>query len=93
QTPEGDFYTSNAVGRAAANFLTEKSTNLLSSLTPTEKRVLQFLAQGLTSKEIADHLSISARTVQAHRRNMTEKLNLRGANRLMEFAVRNAEKI
>ncbi|MFK7842749.1 MAG: LuxR C-terminal-related transcriptional regulator [Sphingorhabdus sp.] len=49
--------------------------------------------KNISSKEIADHLSISARTVQAHRRNMTEKLNLRGANRLMEFAVRNAEKI
>lgn len=90
---EGDFYTSGSVGRATLNLLAEQSTEKLDELTSTERRVLKLLAQGLTSKEIGEHFCISVRTVQAHRRNMMDKLDLRGPNRLMEFAVRNVEKI
>lgn len=85
------FYQSKSVGRTTLNPLIEQSDEKFENLTASERRVLKLLAQGLTSKEISEHLDISIRTVQAHRRNMTEKLDLRGPNRLMEYAVRNSK--
>jgi len=92
-TSADDFYVSKSVGQVVPNFLNEKPEKKLEQLTPTEGRVLELLAQGLTSRDIAGHLEVSIRTVQAHRRNMTDKLDLRGPNRLMEFAVRNVQKV
>lgn len=82
------FYRSGSVGKATINALETEATEKLSNLTPTERKIFNLLAHGLTSKEIGSTLSISARTVQTHRRNMTEKLDLHGPNRLLEFAVR-----
>jgi DNA-binding NarL/FixJ family response regulator len=59
----------------------------LETLTPTERDVLRRVAQGQTSREIAELLFISPRTVEHHRANIAEKLNLRGANALMRFAI------
>ena len=56
-------------------------------LTPTEKRVLRLLTDGLASKEIADQLSIHHRTVENHRTNICRKLKLEGANALARFAL------
>jgi DNA-binding NarL/FixJ family response regulator len=62
-------------------------TNSLSRLSPTERRILRMIAENRTSKEIADDLNISFRTVQNHRSNMCDKLKLEGYNRLLQFAL------
>jgi DNA-binding NarL/FixJ family response regulator len=59
----------------------------ISVLTPTEKRVLRLIADGLSSKEIGDQLSIHYRTVENHRTNMCRKLNIEGANALARFSL------
>lgn len=59
----------------------------LAALTPTERDVLARVAQGQTSREIGERMFISHRTVEHHRANIAEKLNLRGANALMRFAI------
>jgi DNA-binding NarL/FixJ family response regulator len=59
----------------------------LEALTPTEREVLARVAQGQTSREIGELMFISPRTVEHHRANIAEKLNLRGANALMRFAI------
>ena len=59
----------------------------ISALTPTEKKVLRLIADGLSSKEIGDELSIHYRTVENHRTNMCRKLNIEGANALARFAL------
>lgn len=59
----------------------------VSVLTPTEKKVLRLIADGLSSKEIGDQLSIHYRTVENHRTNMCRKLNIEGANALARFAL------
>lgn len=59
----------------------------ISVLTPTEKKVLRLIADGLSSKEIGDQLSIHYRTVENHRTNMCRKLNIEGANALARFAL------
>lgn len=56
-------------------------------LTPTEKRVLRLIAEGLSSKEIGDKLDIHFRTIENHRTNMCRKLEIEGANALMRFAL------
>jgi DNA-binding CsgD family transcriptional regulator len=56
-------------------------------LTPSEKKILRLIADGLSSKEIGDSLSIHYRTVENHRTNMCRKLNIEGANALARFAL------
>ncbi|OLC46389.1 MAG: hypothetical protein AUH43_14165 [Acidobacteria bacterium 13_1_40CM_65_14] len=59
----------------------------LSSLTEAERRVLKLVAAYKSSKEIADELFISVRTVDRHRANIATKLDLRGSHALLQFAL------
>jgi DNA-binding NarL/FixJ family response regulator len=59
----------------------------LRQLTPTEYRILKFLAEYRTNKEIAEELSVSPRTIETHRARICQKLNLSGSHALMKFAV------
>lgn len=56
-------------------------------LTTTERRVLKLIAENKTSKEIADELFVSHRTIETHRANISRKLDLRGSLALVKFAV------
>ncbi|MBK6878134.1 MAG: response regulator transcription factor [Ignavibacteria bacterium] len=66
-----------------------KSNPMLDSLTPTEKKILRFISQNKTSKEIADVLFLSHRTIENHRTNISNKLNLKGSHSLIKFAIEN----
>ena len=57
-------------------------------LTPTERQVLHALAGNRTSRQIADEMFISFRTVQKHRSNIVRKLHLDGRNALLSLALR-----
>ncbi len=59
----------------------------IKQLTAAERRVLNRIAQGKTSREIAAEYGISPRTVDSHRTHICEKLNFRGRNRLLHFAL------
>jgi DNA-binding NarL/FixJ family response regulator len=59
----------------------------LASLTPTERRVLRMIADYKTSRQIADELFVSPKTVQAHRANICLKLDVHGSHALMRFAL------
>jgi DNA-binding NarL/FixJ family response regulator len=61
----------------------------LSSLTQTERTVLRLVADNISNKDIADKLFISVRTVETHRNNICQKLNLQGTNALLRFALEN----
>jgi DNA-binding NarL/FixJ family response regulator len=56
-------------------------------LTPTERKVLGLIGEFKSTKEIADILCVSPRTVDHHRANISTKLDLRGAHALTRFAV------
>lgn len=58
----------------------------LDHLTPAERRILKLIAEDRTSKEIADLLGLSARTVENHRANICAKLDLHGTHCLLRFA-------
>jgi DNA-binding NarL/FixJ family response regulator len=61
----------------------------IETLTQAELRILRLIASDKTSKEIADELGLSPRTVENHRTNMSSKLGLRGAHSLVKFAFEN----
>jgi DNA-binding NarL/FixJ family response regulator len=58
----------------------------IEDLTSAERRILKLIAEDRTSKEIADHLRISVKTVDNHRQNICHKLNLHGSHSLLKFA-------
>ncbi len=57
-------------------------------LGPREREVLQLLAEGRTSRQIAQCLDISVNTVDAHRRNIMHKLDMHSIAELTKYAVR-----
>jgi len=57
------------------------------ALSPREKEVLQLLAEGKISKEIASHLHLSVRTVDAHRQHIMDKLNIHSIAELTRYAI------
>ncbi|MBI3124068.1 MAG: response regulator transcription factor [Ignavibacteriales bacterium] len=63
----------------------------VNSLTCAERQIMKLLADWKTNNEIADILSNSIRTIENHRANISEKLNLRGVHSLIQFAIENHE--
>ena len=63
----------------------------LEDLTFAERRILKRIADNRTSKEIAAELRISPRTVESHRASIAKKLDLRGSNSLLQFALLNRD--
>lgn len=57
-------------------------------LTKREKEILQLIANGLSNQEIADQLYISLRTVETHRFNLTQKLDVKNAAGLVKEAIK-----
>jgi DNA-binding NarL/FixJ family response regulator len=76
--------------RSRAEFLARNRPGL-EDLTVAERRVLKRIADGKTTKEIAAEFFISPRTVDSHRAHICEKLELSGANKLLQFALQNRD--
>lgn len=85
---EGQTYISPAISNIILkhNKLKSAYKSSFEKLTPMEKKILYFIADGNTSQEIADKLFISIRTVENHRENICKKLELHGVNSLIKFA-------
>jgi DNA-binding NarL/FixJ family response regulator len=87
----GDSYISPALSgallrrNAACEALQEQKLGL-ATLTPTERQILKLIAEDRTSKEIAEVLGCSIRTVETHRQNISRKLELSGSHSLLRFA-------
>ncbi len=60
----------------------------VATLTPREKEILKFLAEGQSAKEIATHLNLSVKTVEAHKFNLMRKLDIHNKAQLIHYAVR-----
>lgn len=57
-------------------------------LTPREKEVLSLIAEELTNAEIAEKLFLSPRTIDTHRRNLLQKLNVKNTAGLVKYAIK-----
>jgi two-component system response regulator NreC len=64
-----------------------KSQQNDSGLSPREREVLQLIAEGYTNKQIAQILCISIKTVQSHRSNLMQKLDLHNQGELIKYAI------
>jgi DNA-binding NarL/FixJ family response regulator len=58
------------------------------ALTPREREVLQLMAEGYATKEVAHRLHVSVKTVETHRRQIMEKLDLHSVAELTKYAIR-----
>jgi len=92
----GEYYTSPALTsylirkRSGGSSAASSEQGLgLHSLSPTERRVLELIAEYKTSRDIAEELNTSPRTVETHRTNICQKLGLHGRHALMKFALEN----
>ncbi|MDP6388168.1 MAG: response regulator transcription factor [Candidatus Pacebacteria bacterium] len=95
---KGDYYMSHLL----SSHLISKKRNMeefeakipsIKSLTTTERRVLKLTAENKSCKEIAEEMCISPKTVENHRSNISNKLNLKGRNKLLQFAIENKSTI
>jgi DNA-binding NarL/FixJ family response regulator len=75
-----------------ASALKEEKTGLV-ALTATERRVLLLVAENKTNKEIGEQMFISPRTVETHRSNICQKLELQGSHKLLQFAIEHRSEI
>lgn len=92
--PAGDIVEAIAAVAAGGTFLSAAvSGRLFRSQTPRpvmslrESEILACLAKGRSSKQIAQELNLSVRTVESHRQNIKRKLNLDGQAELIKYAV------
>jgi len=66
-------------------------TPSVNDLTVAERRILKRIAEKKSTKEIASELNVSPRTVETHRANIGTKLELKGNNSLLQFAIENRD--
>lgn len=81
-------YISQSISGTILEELISPSEKEESALTEREKEILQLIAEGKTSKEIADILFLSSKTVDAHRKNIMDKLDLRTLPELTKHAIK-----
>ena len=87
----GETYLSPAVSKRVVDDYVSRTggaADPLDALTPRQREVLQLAAEGFSSKEIAQRLGVSYRTVEAHRAQLMERLGVHDLAGLVRFAVR-----
>lgn len=81
------YYGPTIVEKMPELLLSNDSEQGLDALTPREREILQLIAEGHTTKEIADKLGISARTADVHRTHIMQKLDVHNVAGLTRIAV------
>ncbi len=89
------FFTSKVAEMVLETFLKskprspEEGFSTREILTPREREIVQLLAEGKSTKEVAVALNLSVKTAETHRSNIMRKLNLHSISELVLYAVRN----
>ena len=87
----GDFFLSPAISRGAVEEYRRHAGETMEDshdrLTDREREVLQLIAEGYSSRQIADLLCIAEKTVRAHRANLMDKLNIHSTAGLTRYAI------
>ena len=87
----GDKYLSPAMSRHVVDAYLERVTDDRSAgprLSPRQRQVLQMIAEGRSTKEIATSLSLSVKTVETHRAQLMERLDIHDVAGLVRYAIR-----
>lgn len=85
---EGETYFSPRVSSKIARAITGGTDAVGAALTPRQTEVLRLVALGLSSKEIARDLDLSLKTVETHRAQLMERLDIRDVAGLVRYALR-----
>ena len=75
-------------GVVIRDYIQRMRKNEPSLLSPREKEILQLMAEGSTTKRIADQLKVSVKTVETHRQHIMEKLNIFSIAELTKYAIK-----
>lgn len=84
----GEVYVSPGMSRALVENMRNNGTTRTDHLTSREREVLQLVAEGKTSKEIASMLDVSVKTAETHRANIMNKLDIHDTAGLVRYAIR-----
>jgi DNA-binding NarL/FixJ family response regulator len=86
----GETYLSPAVSRYVAEYVRRQggASSPLERLTPRQREVLQLIAERHSTKQIAQILNVSAKTVETHRAQLMEKLDIHDVAGLVHYAIR-----
>jgi DNA-binding NarL/FixJ family response regulator len=88
---KGKYYISDGISNVTVKtkeqYLQKTEYVDLTTLTPKEKEVLQLIAEGKLTKEIAFDLNLSVKTVEKHRYNIMDKLKIHSVAELTKFAI------
>lgn len=85
----GTFFSSRFNSRTGPGQRSEQRGKTKETLTPRERQVVQLLAEGKTTKEVASALNLSVKTAETHRSNIMGKLDLHSISEVVLYAVRN----
>ncbi|MGH9868502.1 MAG: response regulator [Candidatus Polarisedimenticolia bacterium] len=88
EVSNGALYLSPGLSRDAMKAYLEDREAVAAELTSREREVLQLIAEGKTTKEVAAILGISAKTAESHRSRMMEKLDIHETATLVRYAIR-----
>jgi DNA-binding NarL/FixJ family response regulator len=66
----------------------EKETSKASLLTDREREIVQLLAEGKSTKDIAYRLNLSIKTIESHRRRIMDRLEIQSIAELTKFAIK-----
>ena len=85
----GDLYLGTGVPKTVLNRLVKgRDSDPYNLLTPREREVLHMIAEGKTSRSIAEKTGISAKTVETHRAHLMKKLKIHSQTALVKYALR-----
>jgi DNA-binding NarL/FixJ family response regulator len=88
----GETYLSPAVSKKVINNYLERvgdaETSAPSELTPRQREILQLIAEGKSTKEIAFMLSVSIKTIEAHRSQLMDRIGIHDVPGLVRYAIR-----
>jgi DNA-binding NarL/FixJ family response regulator len=88
QVLSGSIYLSPNISESVVIALLSKKEQPSDLLTPREKQVLQLIAEGKTTKDIASVLHLSVKTAESHRSNIMNRLNVHNVASLVRYAIR-----
>ena len=88
EVARGAIYLSPGVSRTVVDAFLSKSDVMPDPLTPRERQILQLVAEGKTTKEIAGLLGIQVKTAESHRTRIMKKLDIHQTAGLVRYAIR-----
>ncbi|HZQ68207.1 MAG TPA: response regulator transcription factor [Terriglobales bacterium] len=88
QVSRGGFYLSPGVSQAVVEAYRSRSERPADPLSSRERQVLQLIAEGKSTKDVASLLGISVKTAESHRSRLMQKLDIHETASLVRYAVR-----